>query len=170
MRISMVVAVAENGIIGADNGLPWRLKGDMKHFKATTMGKPIIVGRKTFESFGRPLPGRKNIVLSRRDAPVPEGVALVHSLEDALVTALVEGAQEACVVGGADIYAQAMPYAHTLHFTRAHMDADGDTAFPEFDTADWTEVSAERHEAGDGDSCAYTIQRLDRNSPPPKSI
>ena len=87
MRISMVVAVAENGIIGADNGLPWRLKGDMKHFRATTMGKPIIAGRTTFNSFGKPLPGRTNIVLSRSEAPVPDGVVLVHSLEDALAAA-----------------------------------------------------------------------------------
>lgn len=170
MRISMVVAVAENGIIGAENGLPWRLKGDMKHFRATTMGKPIIAGRTTFNSFGKTLPGRTNIVLSRSDALVPDGVVLVHSLEDALAAAAGEGAEEACIVGGAQVYALAMPYAHILHLTRVHMDAEGDTAFPEFDEDAWTQVSAERHEAGEGDSCAYTILRLDRKGPPPKSI
>ena len=169
MRISLVVAVAENGVMGADNGLPWRLKGDMKHFKATTMGKPVIMGRKTYESIGKPLPGRTNIVMTRSSADLPEGVVQVSSLEEALQAAQDTGADEACVTGGAEIYALALPYAHTLHFTRVHMDADGDTAFPDFDMADWAETRAARFEAGETDSAAYTVMQLDRVGDPPRS-
>lgn len=168
MRISLVVAVAENGVIGADNDLPWRLKGDLKHFKATTMGKPIIMGRKTYDSIGKPLPGRTNIVMSRRAGGVPDGVVLVSSLEDAFKAAEATGADEACVTGGAEIYALALPYAHTLHYTRVHMDAEGDTLFPAFDQDEWTEVSSLRFEAGENDSAAYTILRFDRAGDPPR--
>ncbi|MEP0069558.1 dihydrofolate reductase [Pyruvatibacter sp.] len=169
MRISLVVAVAENGVIGSDNDLPWRLKGDLKHFKATTMGKPIIMGRKTYESIGRPLPGRTNIVMSRSRSDLPEGVVQVSSLEEAFKAAEACDAQEACVTGGAEIYALALPYAHTLHFTRVHMDADGDTVFPEFDEAQWRETSAQRFDASEADSAAYTIKRLDRKGEPPQA-
>jgi len=169
MRISLVVAVAENGVIGSDNDLPWRLKGDLKHFKATTMGKPIIMGRKTYESIGRPLPGRTNIVMSRRSLDLPDGVVQVSSLEEAFRAAEASGADEACVTGGAEIYALALPYAHTLHFTRVHMDAEGDTLFPEFDRTQWRETSAERFEASETDSAAYTIMRLDRTGAPPRA-
>lgn len=168
MRISLVVAVAENGVIGADNDLPWRLKGDLKHFKATTMGKPIIMGRKTYDSIGKPLLGRTNIVMSRRAGGVPEGVVLVQSLEDAFNAAEATGADEACVTGGAEIYALALPYAHTLHYTRVHMDAEGDTLFPAFNQDEWTEVSSQRFEAGENDSAAYTVLRLDRAGDPPR--
>jgi len=171
MRISLVVAVAENGVIGADNGLPWRLKGDLKHFKQTTLGKPIIMGRKTYESIGRPLPGRTNIVLSRNhDGDVPDGVIPVTSLEEAFEVASETGCAEACVTGGAEIYALSMPYADTLHYTCVHMDAEGDTRFPEFDKDDWREVSAQRFEASGDDTAAYTIMRLDRIGPTPKSV
>ncbi|MGD1932949.1 MAG: dihydrofolate reductase [Candidatus Phaeomarinobacter sp.] len=169
MRISLVVAVAENGVMGADNGLPWRLKGDMQHFKATTMGKPIIMGRKTYDSIGRPLPGRTNIVMTRGGADLPEGVVPVSSLEDAFLAAEETGAGEACGTGWAEIYALALPYAHTLHFTRVHMDADGDTVFPDFNTADWVETSTTRFEAGETDSAAYTVMQLDRVGDPPRT-
>lgn len=168
MRISLVVAVAENGVIGSDNDLPWRLKGDMNHFKATTMGKPIIMGRKTYDSIGRPLPGRTNIVMTRSGVDLPEGVVRVSSLEEAFRAAKACDAEEACVTGGAEIYALALPYAHTLHFTRVHMDADGDTLFPQFDEAEWQETSARLVEAGEEDSAAYTIRQLDRKGPPPR--
>ena len=168
MRISLVVAVAENGVIGADNDLPWRLKGDLKHFKATTMGKPIIMGRKTYDSIGKPLPGRTNIVMSRRAGGVSDDVVLVSSLEDAFRAAETTGADEACVTGGAEIYALALPYAHTLHYTRVHMDAEGDTLFPVFNQDEWTEVSSQRFEAGENDSAAYTVLRLDRAGDPPR--
>lgn len=167
MRISLVVAVAENGVIGADNDLPWRLKGDLKHFKATTMGKPIIMGRKTYDSIGKPLPGRTNIVMSRSAGGVPDEVVLVSSLQEAFRAAQATGADEACVTGGAEIYALALSYAHTLHYTRVHMDAEGDTLFPAFDLDEWTEVSSQRFEAGENDSAAYTVLRLDRVGDPP---
>lgn len=170
MKISLVVAVAENGIIGADNGLPWRLKGDMKHFKATTMGKPVIMGRKTFESIGRPLPGRTNIVLTRGDADVPEGVAVVRSLSEAFAVARRTGAEEACVIGGGDIYAQAMPYADIVHLTRVHMDVDGDTSFPPVDPDAWKQTTCERVDASDGDSSAFSILRLERQGSPAQAI
>jgi len=160
--ISLVVAVAENGVIGADNGLPWRLKGDMRHFKAVTMGKPVIMGRKTFQSIGKPLPGRTNIVLTRKEDFVPDGVILVGSLDEALDAARQTGASEVCVIGGGDIYAQALPRADRLHLTRVHMKARGDTYFPEIDPADWHEVSREHHAASAEDTAAFTIHRLDR--------
>ncbi len=166
MRISLVVAVAENGVIGTDNGLPWRLKGEMRHFKATTMGKPVIMGRKTFESIGKPLPGRTNIVLTRSGGSVPDGVVLVQSLAEAFDAARTTGTDEACVIGGADIYTQALPFAHTLHFTRVHMHARGDTLFPDFDINEWHEVSARRVEASAEDTAAYTLMQLDRKTEP----
>ena len=170
MRISLIVAVAENGMIGADNGLPWRLKGEMRHFRAATMGKPVIMGRKTYDSIGKPLPGRTNIVLTRAGGAVPDGVILVNSLAEAVAAARETGADETCVMGGAEVYAQALPYTHTLHFTRVHMDARGDTVFPAFDLADWKEVSAERFEANSEDTAAYTIMQLDRTGPPPGGV
>lgn len=162
MIVSLVVAVAENGVIGADNGLPWRLKGDMKHFRAVTMGKPVIMGRKTFQSIGKPLSGRTNIVLSRTGGDVPEGVVLVHSLAQALATAQETGAEEACVIGGAEIYMQTLPRADRLHLTRVHMQARGDTYFPDIDPTAWREEMRERHEAGAEDTAAFTIYQFDR--------
>jgi len=167
VHISLVVAVAENGVIGADNGLPWRLQGEMRHFRATTMGKPVIMGRKTHESIGRPLRGRTNIMLTRAGVTVPDGVILVHSLQEAFKQARDTGADEACVIGGADIYAQSLPFVDTLHLTRVHMHARGDVMFPPFNADEWRQTSAQRFEANAQDTAAYTIMRLDRIGDPP---
>ncbi|KAB2853465.1 MAG: dihydrofolate reductase, partial [Bauldia sp.] len=114
MRIRLVVAVAENGVIGRDGGLPWRLSTDMKRFKATTMGKPVVMGRKTWESFPkRPLPGRHNIIVTRDPAYAAEGASTAVSLDAALALARADGAEEACVIGGGEIYAAALPLADT---------------------------------------------------------
>jgi dihydrofolate reductase len=160
MDVAIFAAVAENGVIGRDNGLPWRLSTDMKRFKATTMGKPIIVGRKTWDSFPkRPLPGRLNIVITRDPHYRAEGAEVVTSLTDALTLARARarctpGVDEVCVVGGGEIYRQAMSLADRLYITHVHARPDGDTRFPEIDPAVWEEVSSEEVPAGEKDSHA----------------
>jgi dihydrofolate reductase len=158
MDVVLVAAVAENGVIGRDNGLPWRLSTDMRRFKAITMGKPIVAGRKTWESFPRkPLPGRLNIVVSHDPAYRAEGAETVTSLKDALTLAdkrsrCVPGADEVCIVGGGEIYRQAIDLADRLHITHVLARPDGDTRFPPIDPAVWKAVSAEDHPAGERDS------------------
>jgi dihydrofolate reductase len=160
MDVFMVAAVAANGVIGRDNGLPWRLSTDMKRFKAITMGKPIVVGRKTWESFPRrPLPGRLNIVVSRDPAYPAEGAETVTSLDDALKLAEalsrgVAGADEICIGGGGEIYRQAIGVADRLHITHVLTEVEGDTRFPAIDPAVWEVVSTEEHPAGEKDSHA----------------
>jgi dihydrofolate reductase len=160
MDVAIFAAVAENGVIGRDNGLPWRLSTDMKRFKATTMGKPIVVGRKTWESFPkRPLPGRLNIVITRDPHYRAEGAEVVTSLADALTLARTRvrcapGVDEVCIVGGGEIYRQAMPLADRLYITHVHASPDGDTRFPEIDPATWEEVGSEDVPAGEKDSHA----------------
>src|SRR5262245_62425765 len=160
MDVVLVAAVAENGVIGRDNGLPWRLSTDMKRFKATTMGKPIVVGRKTWESFPRrPLPGRLNIVVSRDRAYRADGAETVTSLDDALNLAEersrgVVGADQIVIGGGGEIYRQAMGRADRLHITHVMADVEGDTRFPAIDPVVWEVVSTEEHPAGERDSHA----------------
>ena len=164
MRIAIYVAIAENGVIGRDNGLPWRLSTDLKRFKATTMGKPIIMGRKTWESIGRPLPGRASIVVTRDANFRAEGADVVTSLEDGITLAAVRGrcmpgADEACVIGGGEIYRQALAVADRLYVTHVLADIDGDTRFPSIDPAIWEAVSTETYPASDKDTHAtrYTV-------------
>jgi dihydrofolate reductase len=173
MRIAIYAAVAENGVIGREGGLPWRLSSDMKRFKAGTMGNPIVMGRKTWESFPkRPLPGRLNIVISRDPAYRAEGAKVVTSLKDALTLATAKGrcmagAEEICIVGGGEIYRQAIGFADRLKLTHVLADIDGDTLFPEIDPAVWEVVSSEDVPAGEKDSHAtrYTVyERRSGNS------
>jgi len=158
MEVVLIAAVAENGVIGRDNGLPWRLSTDMQRFKATTMGKPIVMGRKTWESFPRkPLPGRLNIVVSRDPAYRAEGAETVTSLHDALKLAeirsrCVSGADAICIVGGGEIYRQAIELADRLDITHVRASPEGDTRFPAIDPQEWREASAEDHPAGEKDS------------------
>ncbi|PRD45156.1 diacylglycerol kinase [Phyllobacterium phragmitis] len=156
--ISIVVAISENGIIGCDNGLPWRLSTDMKRFRAVTMSKPIIMGRKTWESIGRPLPGRANIVVTRDPDFAVDGIDVAGSVEDALALARGRaeeaGADEICVIGGGDIYRQTLPLADRLYVTEVLGEVVGDTYFPAIDPADWRKVSAEEVPAGEKDSHA----------------
>lgn len=166
MRVSLVVAVAENGVIGKDNELPWRLSGDLKMFKALTMGKPLIMGRRTFESIGRPLPGRTSIVLTRDASFEAEGIVIAGDRDGALRLAeqacARTGADEAMVIGGADIFDLFMGAADRLYLTEVHMAPDGDTFFPAVDPAEWREVSRERHAAREGESSDYSFVVLDR--------
>ena len=160
MDIVLVAAVAENGVIGRDNGLPWRLSTDMKRFKAITMGRPIVVGRKTWESFPRrPLPGRLNIVVSRDPDYRAEGAETVTSLGEALELAEtrsrgVAGADRIVIGGGGEIYRQAIGRADRLHITHVSAEPEGDTRFPDIDPAQWEVVSSEEHPSGEKDSHA----------------
>lgn len=153
MKVTLVVAVAENGVIGRDGGMPWRLSTDMRRFKATTMGKPVVMGRKTWESFPkRPLPGRHNIIVTRDPAYAAEGASVVASLEAALALARGEGAEEVCVIGGGEVYAAALPCADRLDVTHIMAQIDGDTRFPAIDPAVWRAVSGQHFPAGEKDS------------------
>jgi len=153
--ISFVVAITENNVIGRDGGLPWRLSTDLKRFKTLTMGKPLVMGRVCYDSIGKPLPGRPNIVITRNPDFRPEGVIVVHSLEDALETAFAEaerlGVNEICVIGGGVVYREAMKLATILHITHIRAVIDGDTFFPEIDPAVWQAGEAEDVQAGEKD-------------------
>jgi len=166
VKLSLIVAVAENGVIGRDNDLPWKISSDLKYFKEKTMGKPIIMGRKTFHSIGRPLPGRVNIVITRDTAFAPEGVITALSLEMALDVgknlALAKGVAEVMVIGGAEIYALCLPDADRLYLTRVHGDVPGDTHFPALRSDDWLEASCEKFKASEKDSHDYSLLVLDR--------
>jgi len=154
--------MSENRVIGASNDLPWHLPADLKYFKATTLGKPIIMGRKTFESIGRPLPGRRNIVVTRNAEWRHVGVDVVDSLDTALATAKnVCSAEEVMVTGGAQIYEQALGSVDRMYITEVALTVDGDAFFPNFDPSEWNEVSRETHEAQDGNP-AYAFVVYDR--------
>ena len=140
MSISIIVACSRNGVIGKDNGLPWHLPEDLKHFKATTMGKPMVMGRKTFESIGRPLPGRTTLVVTRQQDWQADGVFVCHSVQEALQRAegfLSSQSDEIMVVGGEDVYRQCLALADNVYQTRVDMDVEGDAFFPPLDDADW---------------------------------
>ena len=160
LPIVLIAAVAKNNVIGGGNRLLWRVSSDLRRFKALSWGKPLIMGRKTYESIGRPLPGRETIVVTRDNAFRPEGVHIVHSLEAALDLALAcardMGAGEIIVAGGGDIYAQAIVRADRLEITHVDLAPEGDSFFPPIDPDKWTEVSREEHKAGPGDEAHFT--------------
>lgn len=158
-EIILVVARADNGIIGRDGGLPWRLPADLKHFKAVTAGAPMIMGRKTFESLPGLLPGRRHIVLTRDTAWRAEGAEVAHDVDSALALA---GGDRVSVIGGAEIIALFLPRATRFELTEVHYDALGDTTLPAPDPARWREVSREAHDAADGRP-AYSFVRLVRH-------
>ncbi|MCL2561297.1 MAG: dihydrofolate reductase [Rikenellaceae bacterium] len=146
--ISIIAAVAENGVIGSGNAMPWHISEDFRRFKAITMGHPIVMGRKTFESLGRPLPGRTNVVITHDPAyGVPEGVLVIGSLDEAV--ALFSADEEVFIIGGGEIYRQAMSMADKLYITRVCAPFDGDTTFPEISADEWRVVSCEAHERGE---------------------
>ncbi|MFK8068769.1 MAG: dihydrofolate reductase [Gammaproteobacteria bacterium] len=139
MKLSLVVAMDKNRVIGVDGGLPWHLSSDLKYFRDITMGKPIIMGRKTHESIGRPLPGRRNIVVSRNPDFEATGCDVVESIEAALT--LVEDVPEAMMIGGASLYVDTLAFADQLYLTEVHAEVEGDTLFPELDLTEWKEIS-----------------------------
>ena len=153
MKLSVIVAVAENGIVGRDNALPWHLPADLKYFKKMTVGKPIVMGRKTFESIGRPLPGRTNIVISRNPDFVAQGVFVCASVQDALAVAADvssrDGGNELMVIGGAAIYSATIPLAECLYITEVHAEVKGDAQLPAIEWGQWQEQSRQRHSASE---------------------
>jgi len=164
--LAMIAAVADNGVIGRDNALPWRLPADLAHFKRTTLGKPIIMGRRTYESIGRPLPGRANIVVSRNPAFTAAGVHSAASLDAALALAAEiarrDGSDEVVVIGGAAIYREALPLANRLYLTEVHASVAGDVLLPRIDRDAWREVSRERHRADAANAFDYSFVCLER--------
>lgn len=166
MRVAVIVAQAKNRVIGTKNKLPWHLPEDLRYFKQVTMGKPIIMGRNTYESIGRPLPGRENIVITRQTDYAPAGVTVVASLTDALEhaenTALINGAEEVMVIGGAQIYEQSLPLADRLYLTEVDAEIEGDAWFPEFDRSEWQEVGRESYESSGCNPFDYSFIVLDK--------
>jgi dihydrofolate reductase len=161
LPLSLIAALGENRVIGVDNSMPWHLPGDFKYFKATTLGKPIIMGRKTWDSLGRPLPGRLNIVVSRQTGLALEGAEVFPSLDAAVERAqewaTEQGADELMLIGGAQLYAQGLEQADRLYLTRVALSPDGDAWFPEFDLDQWTLVSNLENPA-QGDKPAYNFE------------
>lgn len=145
MKISLVAAMGFNRVIGKDNAMPWRLPADLRHFKEVTMGKPVIMGRKTFESIGRALPGRYNIVVTRDMGYKAQGATVVHSSGEALAAA--GEVDEVMIIGGQSLYEEFLPRAETLYLTLVEAQVQGDTFFPEYSHADWEELSREAHDA-----------------------
>ena len=164
--IALIAAMAENRVIGRDNALPWRLPGDLRFFKRTTLGKPVIMGRRTFESIGRPLPERDNIVVTRDPAWRADGVQVVHSLDQALAqagrAASLRGAGEVMVIGGASLYRAALPLAQRLYLTLVHATVPGDTYFPALEWREWREVQREDHGADAENPYSYSFLVLTR--------
>lgn len=164
--IVLVAAVAENGVIGRGNALPWRIKSDLKHFRALTLGTPVIIGRKTYLSIGKPLGGRTTIVVSRDRNFAAPGILVASTLDAALAAgrgdALRRGATIIVVAGGAEIYAQAMPFAARLAVTRVHKKIDGDAHFPLIDPKIWRETACEEHARAEGDEAAVAFVNYER--------
>ena len=166
MKLSLICAMDENMIIGHNNSLPWHLPEDLKYFKRTTMGKCIIMGRKTYESIGRPLPGRTNIIVTRsRDYEV-ENARVVDCLTDAIELAesisFIDGSDEAFIIGGAELYKHALPFVDRMHLTMVHAEVDGDTFFPDFDVEEWEEVGKEHFDADESNPYDYSICLFER--------
>jgi dihydrofolate reductase len=160
--IAIVVAIAENNVIGKDNQLIWHLPADLRHFKQKTMGHPMIMGRKTFESIGKPLPGRTTIIVTRQEDYQAEGCIIVNSVEAAIAKGKELDSEQVSIVGGAEIYKQALPFIDTLYLTQVHHTFEGDTFFPELNQEEWQEVSAEQYEPDEKNKYAYTFKELRR--------
>lgn len=161
--ISLIVAMDRRGLIGRDGGLPWRLPNDLKHFKRLTVGKTVLMGRKTWESLGRPLPDRHNWVLTRDRAFAPADCRVFHSLDAALAAHAADAASsELMVIGGAELYRQTLPLARRLYLTEVDASLEGDTYFPALDASAWRELSSEAHAADERHPYAYRFRVLER--------
>jgi dihydrofolate reductase len=162
MIISMIAALSNNRVIGRDNALPWHLPEDLKYFKRVTMGKPLLMGRKTYQSIGRPLPGRTSIVLTRQPDFKAPGVVVVNTPEQALGKARLLDADELMVIGGEDVYRTMLPLAQRLYLTRLDIDVAGDAYFPQLESGLWRELSRQDIAAGE-ETCAYSFVVLELN-------
>ncbi|HET8797552.1 MAG TPA: dihydrofolate reductase [Thermoanaerobaculia bacterium] len=166
MRLSILAALTSNGVIGRDSALPWRQSTDLKRLKSLTMGHHVIMGRVTFDTVGKPLPGRANIIITRREGLEIGGATVVHSLEEAIRIAAAAGESEAFVLGGAEIYAQALHRADRMYLTRIHAELEGDAFFPEFDdVSEWRLTDAEHFEADEKNEYPYSFLTYDRAAP-----
>jgi dihydrofolate reductase len=170
ITISMIAAVAENGVIGSENHMPWRLPGDFAFFKRTTMGKPLIMGRKTFESIGKPLPGRTNIVVSKQEGYQPDGVIVIDSVAAALIHAWsiaeADSADEIMIGGGGTIYAALMAVAERLYITHVALSPEGDAHFPEIDPKVWEVVAEPDVPASEKDTASFSVRVYERRKGP----
>src|SRR5688572_18992255 len=162
MIISLLVAADENNVIGKDNKLPWHLPNDLKYFKNLTWGMPILMGRKTFDSIGKPLPGRKSIVITRNTEWKQENVDVVHSIEDAINLAKQNDIKEIFVIGGAEIFKTSFDKADRIYLTRIHYQVEGDVYFPSIDVDKWKLVKAKRAEVDEKNAYAHTFQIWER--------
>jgi dihydrofolate reductase len=160
MTLSLVVAASSNNVIGRDGGLPWHLPDDLRQFKRLTTGKAVIMGRSTYESIGRPLPDRRNIVMTRNADYVADGCDVVSSVSEAIDA--VEGAEEAMIIGGGQVYRDFLPLADRIYLTRVQAEVEGDTYFPEIDEATWRLVSSEHHGADEKHRYAFDVMVFER--------
>lgn len=162
MKISMIAAMAHDRVIGKDNQMPWHLPADLAHFKRVTLGKPVLMGRKTFESIGRPLPGRRNLVISRNPDYQAEGIEVVGSVEAALALLAGSSVEELMVIGGGHLYAEMLPSADCLYLTRIDLAVEGDTRFPAFDEGDWSCIERESHQPDEKNPHFYCFETWQR--------
>ena len=162
MKISMIAAMAHDRVIGKDNQMPWHLPADLAHFKRVTLGKPVLMGRKTFESIGRPLPGRRNLVISRNPGYQAEGIEVVGSIEAALALLANSAVAELMVIGGGHLYAEMLPSANCLYLTRIDLEVEGDTRFPAFDDGQWQRIDSESHPADEKNPHPYSFETWQR--------
>lgn len=160
MKLSIIVAMDQKGVIGLNNALPWRLSADLKNFKAVTMGKPVIMGRKTWESIGKPLPGRDNVIITRNPSYRADGCIVCHSLEEALQR--YANVPEVVIIGGHDIFQSALARTDVLYLTDVHADVEGDTWFPVFDRTEWHQLSQQDFAADEKNQYPFTFSVLER--------
>lgn len=161
-KISAIVAMSENHVIGDDNQLPWHLPADLKHFKTITSGHPILMGRKTYESIGRPLPNRTNIIITRNPSYEAPGCIVVQSINEAVESAASIGSNEIFIIGGAEVYKQLLPNIERIYLTVVHDVFDGDAFFPEFNANDWIEKERVKHDADENNEYAYSFILMER--------
>ncbi len=167
-RIVLIVAMSENGVIGRGGGLPWRLPDDLKHFKRVTMGHSVIMGRRTFEELGKPLPGRTNIVVTRSRSLAADGVLVAHSLDDAIECAKKQpGADRICIIGGGELFRLALPIADEMFITLVHGEVEGDAFFPDVDWSHWRLIEEQPHAADARHEFAFSFRRYERAAPEP---
>lgn len=162
MRLTLIAALGPGRLIGKDGGLPWRLPADLRRFKALTVGHVVVMGRKTYESIGRPLPNRRNLVLSRDPSFAPDGVEVFRSLDLALSAVAAAAAAEVFVIGGAAVYREALPRADRLELTQVDGSFEGDVFFPEFDESEWRETFLEAHAPDDANPHPHVFRTLER--------